>query len=171
MKYPGPNHYEKAFCRWLIDNRVSYIAVDEQKRAIMGKSKIKSFDFLIYPPAQQTIVAEVKGRAFDGKSLAKLTRMQCWVTTDDVEGLSRWQRVFGHSHLAIFVFAYRMKNIDIDLDGRETYDFDGHRYLFFAVKLQDYCRFMKMRSPKWKTVNLSAENFRKCAVQMQNLIL
>jgi len=170
MKNFSPNHYERAFENWLIDNRIQYIAVDDQKRAAFGRSKIKSFDFLLYPRNQQIIIAEVKGRKFKGTSFAKLTGFECWVTTEDIAGLAKWQEVFGTAHLAVFVFTYRIENIDVDFDGRDTYEFDANRYVFFAVKLDDYRRFMKRRSPKWQTVTLPADKFRKCAIQMQSLL-
>ena len=116
------------------------------------------------------VIAEVKGRSFKGTSFEKLTGFECWVTTEDIEGLTGWQDVFGLGHLAVFVFAYKMENIDIDFDGRSVYDFGSNRYVFFAVKLDDYRKFMKRRSPKWQTVTLPAEKFRQHAVQMQNLL-
>jgi len=171
----SPNHYERAFENWLIDNRIQYIAVDDQKRAAFGRSKIKSFDFLLYPRNQQrslqVIIAEVKGRLFKGTSFAKLTGFECWVTVEDIDGLTKWQEVFGQGHTAVFVFAYKIENIDVDFDGREVYNFDANRYVFFAIKLDDYRKFMKRRSPKWQTVTLPADKFRQCAVQMQNLLL
>ncbi len=84
--------------------------------------------------------------------------------------MAKWQEVFGTAHLAVFVFTYRIENIDVDFDGRDTYEFDANRYVFFAVKLDDYRRFMKRRSPKWQTVTLPADKFRKCAIQMQSLL-
>ena len=105
MKNFSLNHYERAFGNWLIDNRVQYIVVDEQKRAALGRSKIKSFDYLLYPANQQIIVAEVKGRKFKGTSFAKLAGFECWVTTDDVVSLTKWQEVFGPSHTTAFIFA------------------------------------------------------------------
>jgi hypothetical protein len=171
MKNFHLNHYEKAFGNWLIDNHIQYIAVDEQKRAALGRSNIKSFDYLIYPPNQQIIVAEVKGRKFSGSSFAKLAGFECWVTADDIEGLLRWQQVFGPSHTTAFIFAYKIEKIDVDFDGRAVYDFNGSAYIFFCIRLDDYISFMKLRSPKWKTVTLPAEKFRSCAVQMQNLLL
>ena len=171
MKNFHLNHYERAFGNWLIDNHVQYIAVDEQKRAAFGRSKIKSFDYLLYPHNQQIIVAEVKGRKFKGTSFAKLAGFECWVTADDIAGLTRWQDVFGPTHTAAFIFAYKIENIDVDFDGRDVYDFDANRYIFFAVKLEDYRKFMKRRSPKWQTVTLPADKFRQCTVQVQNLLV
>jgi hypothetical protein len=165
------NHYEKAFANFLSDNHIRYIAVDEQKRAVLGKSKLKSFDYLLYPPNQPIIIAEIKGRTYSGKSFAKLAGFDCWVTADDVDGLASWQQIFGPTHCAAFIFAYNIKKVDVDFDGRIVYNFKGKSYIFFCVKLSDYIRYMKLRSPKWKTVTLPAENFRSCAVQLQNLLL
>ncbi|MHC4659291.1 MAG: HYExAFE family protein [Planctomycetota bacterium] len=166
----SPNHYERAFENWLVDNHIQYVAVDERKKSAFGRSKIKSFDFLLYPPNQRIIIAEVKGRSFKGTTFARLAGLECWVTADDIDGLTGWQQVFGPGHAAVFVFAYRAENVDVDFNGRGYYDFDNNRYVFFAVGLDDYRRFMKRRSPKWQTVTLPADKFRRCAVQMQKLL-
>ena len=171
MRDFAPNHYERAFENWLRDNHIQYIAVDEQKRATFARSKIKTFDFLLYPPNGQIIITEVKGRLFKGTTLAKLAGLECWVTTEDIDGLTGWQKVFGPGHQVIFVFAYKAENVDVDFDGRDVYDFDRNRYIFFSVELDSYRKFMKRRSPKWQTVTLPADKFRQCAVQMQKLLL
>ena len=171
MKDFSPNHYERAFENWLIDNSLQYIAVDEHKRATFGRSKIKSFDFLLYPRNQQIILTEVKGRKFKGTSFAKLTGFECWVTAEDIDGLVSWQEVFGPGHTAVFVFAYCVENVDVDFDGREVFNFDENKYIFFCVKLDDYRRFMKRRSSKWQTVTLPADKFRQCAAAMQGLLV
>ena len=154
----------------MIDNHIQYIAVDEQKRAAFGHCRIKSFDYLLYPPSRDIIIAEVKGRKFRGTSFAKLSGFECWVTTDDIDGLAGWQKILGSGHTAAFVFAYKIENIDVDFDGREVYDFARNRYVFFAVKLDDYRSFMTVRSPRWRTVTLPADSFRRCAVQIQELL-
>ena len=170
MKDSFPNHYERAFENWLIDNQIQYVAVDEHKRAAFGHSDIKSFDFLLHLPDGH-IIAEVKGRKFRGTNLAKLAGFECWVTTEDVDGLTRWQEVFGAGYQAVFVFAYKAENIDVDFDGRDVFDFDENKYLFFCIKLDDYRKFMKRRSPKWQTVTLPADKFRQCAVQISQFLL
>ena len=48
MKNFHLNHYERAFGNWLIDNKIKYIAVDEEKRTAFGRSKVKSFDYFLY---------------------------------------------------------------------------------------------------------------------------
>jgi len=171
MKDFPRNQYELAFENWLIDNRIQYIAVDEHKRAVFTRCKVKTFDFLLYPRNGQITIAEVKGRKFKGISFVQLAGLECWVTTDDVDGLARWQEVFGTGHQAIFVFAYEVQNIDVDLDGRDVYDFSQNRYIFFCITLDNYRKFMKRRSPKWQTVTLPADKFRQCAVPIGELLL
>jgi hypothetical protein len=168
-----PNHFETAFENWLIENRVQYVQVDQRKRAFFARTKIKSFDFLLYPSRldTDTLIAEVKGRTFEGKSLAKLSGLQCWVTMEDVRGLLSWEEVFGKDHTGVFVFAYELANVDIDNDGRDVFEFDGKRYLFLCVRLSDYQRLMKTRSPRWQTVMLGAADFRRCATNLRTLLL
>jgi hypothetical protein len=165
------NHYERAFEDWLSCNNIQHTVIDERKRSALGRSNLKSFDFLLYPPNGRTIIAEVKGRAFKGTSFAGLAGFECWVTADDIDSLANWQQVFGAGHTAVFVFAYKIENIDVDFDGREVFDYNTDRYIFFAVSLDDYRKFMKRRSPKWKTLTLPARRFRDCAVQIQNFLL
>ena len=119
---------------------------------------------------QNTIIAEVKGRLFKAATFAGLTSLECWVTTDDIEGLVQWQRVFGSNHTIAFVFAYKIENVDVDFDGLNFHHYADARYVFFTIALDDYRKFMKVRSPRWKTVTLPADKFRKHAVQMQNLL-
>jgi hypothetical protein len=170
MKDYSPNHYERAFENWLKDNRIQYVAADEHERATVWRRKVKSPDFLLYPSDGRTIIAEVKGRKFRGKSLEKLTGFECWVTREDVDGLGRWLGVLGAGHEAVFVFAYRIENVDVDF-GRDVFEFDASRYLFFCIRLDDYRLYMKRRSPKWRTVTLPAEKFRRCAADIGRFML
>lgn len=167
----SPNHYERAFENWLLDNRIRYVRADEHRRTPFGRSDIKSFDFLVEAPSGLTTIAEVKGRTFKGASLAKMAGFECWVTLEDVDGLGKWQQILGGGHQAVFVFAYRIENIDVDFDGMGTLDFDNSTYLFFCVRLEDYRKFMKRRSPKWRTVTLPAEKFRESAVHISKFLL
>lgn len=166
------NQYEQAFENWLIDNRAQYVVVDQHKRAVFSRNKIKSFDFLLYPARgdREIIITEVKGRKFKGTSLSRLAGLECWVTMDDVRGLIRWEQVFGKGYAGAFVFAYEFEKIDVELNGRDAYGFDEKRYIFFGVKLDDYRTFMTVRSPKWQTVTLPAEKFRSCVVPMGELL-
>ena len=158
------NHYEQAFASWLGDNKLRFITVDQHKRATFAKAKIKSFDFIISLPKQQsTMLAEVKGRIFKGTSLEKRANLQCWVTMEDIKGLCKWRDVFGEQYSASIIFVYQIEKPDVDTDGNEIYEFAGNRYFFFLVSLEDYTQHMALRSTKWQTVSMPADKFRHCA--------
>ena len=102
-----------------------------------------------------------------------MSGLQCWVTMEDVRGLLRWQEQFDGPHeraKAVFVFAYRFELPWVDTDGREVYDFGDREYMFYAVDVNDYLRNMKVRSPRWQTVMLSAAKFRQLAVPVRSLL-
>lgn len=165
-----PNHYERAFQNWLIDHGIEHVALNNEKAIELGHTGIKSFDFLLQLNNGRKIVAEVKGRRFKGTTLEKLASLECWVTAGDVEGLTSWSKIFGQDHSAVFVFAYKIDNIDVDFDGQEVFEFDSRKYVFFYIRLDDYRRFMVRRSPKWRTVTLPADKFRLCIMPIRNLL-
>ncbi len=174
------NEYERAFEGWLVENGVQYVMIDQARRSLLARNRIKSFDFLLYPAGRgrestgpAVIVAEVKGRKFKGKSVGGLTSLQCWVGMEDIRGLLRWQEQFdepGERAVAVIVFAYRFELPSVETDGREVYDFADHRYMFQAVAVADYSVNMKVRSPRWQTVMLSADDFRRLAVPVRRLL-
>jgi hypothetical protein len=172
------NNYEKAFESWLIENRVQYVSVDQQKRQALARDKVKSFDFLLYRADGPPVITEVKGRKFKGKSLKGLKGLECWVTMEDVRGLIRWQQLFNSTKErtenqsgweTAFIFAYEFENVDVETDGAEVYEFYKNCYAFYAVKLENYQKYMTVRSPKWQTVTLPAAKFRQFAVPVRKL--
>ena len=159
------NGYEDVFEGWLDEKGVKYVPVDQQKRKIFARNKIKSFDFIVYPRGGGQVIAEVKGREFNGTSLAGMKNLECWVTLEDVKSLIQWELVFEKGTRAVFVFVYKITGADVETDGVEVFEFFDERYFFYAVSLDDYREFMKVRSPKWETVTLPASKFREFAVE------
>lgn len=170
MRDSSANHYERAFEGWLIDHQVPYVRADEHRRIGTMRQSVKNFDFLLYAPLGRRIIVEVKGRTFGGTTLAGRKGLECWVTRDDVRGLQAWQKALGSGHEAAFVFAYRMANVDVDFDGHDVLCLDSEWYVFFCIRLEDYRRHMRQRSPRWQTVTLSAEHFRACAIDLTALL-
>jgi hypothetical protein len=170
MKEFPPNHYERAFENWLIDRRVPYVRAEEHKRPGLPPQSVKNFDFLVYPGPDRKLIVEVKGRTFAGTTLAGLKGLECWVTADDIESLQTWRQALGRDHEAILVFAYRVASADVDFDGHGAFRYDRDTYLFFYVPLDDYCRHMTRRSPKWQTMTLPAEKFRQYAADLSSLL-
>ncbi len=168
--FNGKNHYEKAFQCWLGENKARFVVIDQAKRAAFAKVKIKSFDFIVSADDGKLCLTEVKGRKFKGTTLENKSAMQCWVTMDDVNGLSAWQEIFGPDYTAVFVFAYDIETPDIDADDVEIFEFEGRHYCFYLISLADYKKFMVLRSPKWQTVTLLTEDFKSCARQAKYLL-
>lgn len=170
MRDFSPNLYERAFENWLIDRRIAYVRADEHKRLGPAPESVKNFDFLLYPQPDRKVIVEVKGRTFHGATLAGLKGLECWVTLDDIESLRMWRQALGPDHEAVFVFAYRVARADVDFDGRGVFAYGSDRYLFFSIPLDDYCRHMRRRSPRWQTVTLPAEQFRRHATDLSVLL-
>jgi hypothetical protein len=170
MREDSGHRYEQAFESWLIDQRVKFVRAEDHRRPGSLGATVKCFDFLLHARNGKHIIAEVKGRTFEGTSLADLKGLDCWVTLDDVRGLHLWQQALGVDHVAVFIFAYRIAQVDVDCDGREAFAFGPDRYLFFAVRADDYRRCMKRRSLKWRTVTMSAEDFRTHVVNLMDIL-
>src|SRR5947208_550464 len=102
------NHYEAAFEAYLQTHRLCYVAVDETRRAVLGETRVKNLDFIVYGPSGARLLVDVKGRRYPTGSPGKARRVwECWSTRDDIEGLGRWEGLFGPDYLGLLVFTYQ----------------------------------------------------------------
>jgi hypothetical protein len=173
MQKDQTNPYEQAFESFLTENKIPFVWVDQSTRLQFHDAGVKNFDFLLYPDSQYPILVELKGRTFKGDSLAGLKGLDGWVTFEDVQALTQWLARFCWDYpaaQAFFVFAFRFANIDVETDGQPVYDYAGKRFLFLVVPLEKYAAAMKIRSPRWQTVNLPAEDFRQATVPLNKII-
>jgi hypothetical protein len=154
------NHYEAAFEGYIRSLRVPCVAVDEAKRAISGEQGLKNPDFLLYPRWSLNLVVEVKGKR--GKDGRGRRAWENWVTTDDLDGLARWQEMFGPGFRAVLAFAYA-EPLQVFPLPRENgaYEFRGLEYRFWAVGLDDYVAHLRSRGPAWKAVAMARAEFRR----------
>lgn len=144
--------------------------------------KVKSFDAVVYGPgwagasgadddsargmgrrsgaelAGRNLLVEVKGRRVDLRKGGS-GRRESWTTVGDIASLSAWERLFGESFEAVLVFLYWLDGPALNAMEREVFRFEGRAYAHRAVLVRDYARLMRVRSPKWGTVNLSADDF------------
>lgn len=159
------NVYERAFEAYLRQRQMPYRAVDQSRRREFERCRVKSFDFALSTPGG-LLLADVKGRLFRGVSVVGFKGVQSWVTMEDIRGLRLWQKVVAEKEPARagFIFAYRLSAADVETDGAEVYDFEGQRFIFVLVLLDDYQKAMRQRSPRWQTVYLPAAAFRRVAV-------
>ena len=172
MSHNG-THYERAFEAYLHKRRIPFVAVDQSKKALLAGIKIKSFDFIVYPPRKTKILADVKGRKLSLSTFNRGRLGQSWVTADDIEGLKSWQQVFGPDHLAVFVFSYWLcgdadpaqttKPIPPKISKPKVFSHEDRLYSFIVIELNAYRLGMKERSTSWKTVYVPARIFRHLA--------
>ena len=154
------NHYEAAFEAYIRSIRIPCVAVDEAKRALFGDEGVKNPDFLLYPRCGVNLVVEVKGKR--GKNAQGRRPWENWVTTDDLDGLARWQEAFGPGFRAILAFAYAESVPEFGLPvGDGSFAFRGLSYRFWAVGLDDYVAHLRSRGPAWKAVAMARVAFRR----------
>mgnify|MGYP003663034072 CR=1 FL=1 len=169
------HHYEQAFERYLRDGRIPYISVNEAKKSLLppkatlalcdqaGTSeKLKNFDFVIYGQGTNLLI-EIKGRRLPAIRLKDGTpakpRMESWVTMEDIKALSKWRALFGPEFEPVFVFVYWCGDVPPDGLFVETFEHCERWYTLRAITLDDYVGAMKVRSPRWGTMNLSSADF------------
>lgn len=175
-------HYEQAFEHYLRANRVPYVAVDEAKKALMPAVKnssnrdersrsggtaeipgaLKSFDFVVYTSGGRNMLVDVKGRMFGtakSPNPQSNSRYESWVTQDDIDSLTHWQKLFGSDFQAVFVFTYCLRQQPPDALFDEVFAFGERWYALREVRLDDYVHYMVPRSLKWQTVHVPAAAF------------
>ena len=156
------NHYEAALEAYLQWHRLCYVAVDETRRAMLGESRVKSLDFIVYGNRGARLLVDVKGRRFPAGPAERPRRVwECWSTRDDIDGLVRWAQMSGPGYRGVLVFAYHvLPSISLPDDTDDLWTWRGRRYLLRAVDVDDYRRHMRVRSPRWGTVALPTGVFR-----------
>lgn len=154
------NHYEAAFEAFIRSKRIPCVAIDEAKRALFGGRDVKNPDFLLYPRFGPNLVVEVKGKR--GKDSRGRRAWENWVTTDDLDGLARWQELFGPGFRSVLVFAYAESRGAFPLpedDG--AFAFRTLEYRFWGVGLDVYINHLRSRGPAWKAVAMARRAFRR----------
>ena len=156
------NHYEAAFEAYLRDARLAYMPVDESRRTTLDDEPVKSLDFIVHGLGERKLLVDVKGRKFPGGSDEKRTFIwQNWSTREDIDGLERWEKLFGAGSLGLLVFIYHLlPMVDLPPGTVDLWHWRGKRYLLRAVPVLEYKEVMRERSKKWGTVHLPGPVFR-----------
>jgi hypothetical protein len=181
------HHYERAFEELLRRHRVPYVAVDESRRSLLplpairgtddlgagdrgaeslnDAQSLKSFDFVIYAPGGNLLV-DIKGRLLkgaasdgSGKANNRRPRLESWVASEDVSHLQAWSAMFGAEFQAAFVFLYASDQPPTTDLFDEIFEYDGTWYAPRVVGVDQYAAAMRVRSPRWGTVDLEPEIF------------
>jgi hypothetical protein len=171
------HHYERAFEEYLRSRRIPYVAVDEARKALLPVGvmadpfnpeapALKSFDFVVYGENTNLLI-DIKGRRVPrpknaaGRSELRIGRLETWVTEDDIASLTRWQKLFGPGFEAAFVFVYWCDGQPPDALFQEVFEHKAEWYALRSVRLNDYVRAMKPRSPRWRTVHVPSAAFER----------
>ena len=155
-------HYEAAFEDYLRSRGIPYVPVDETRKAIFSGTRIKSFDFLIYPADTKPWIVDVKGRKFPYIADTGSKRYwENWVTQDDLASLTEWASVFSDEFEARFVFAYLLSGPPDRWPNAPPHTYRGESYAFVSVKQSDYAACCRKRSDRWDTVSAPLAEFRR----------
>jgi hypothetical protein len=153
------NHYEAAFEAFLQAHRLPYVAVDETRRAQLGDASMKSLDFIVHAAGGVRLLVDVKGRRFPGKANRRV--WESWSTREDVAGLERWGDLFGPGYRGLLVFAYHLSPaVRLAAATEDVWGWRGGRYLLRAVAVEGYRQAMRVRSPRWDTVDVPRPAFK-----------
>ncbi len=144
---------------------------------------LKSFDFVIYgnPPGSAgtpglahsgpdgaNLLIDIKGRrvgrrkagaAASSDDALRIGRLESWVTMEDVRSLTEWEKLFGEGFQAAFVFVYACDVQPPDALFQEVFEHAGAWYALRVVTVTQYARHMKVRSPRWGTVDIARRAF------------
>lgn len=159
-------HYESAFEDYLHAKGVPCVRVDEAKKAIFGRAKVKSFDFIVYGSAGPNLLVDVKGRKFPDTPPGRSSQSRAWenwVTRDDLEGLLDWQGVFGEGFAGAFVFAYWLQGPPRRSPFEDVHLFRRRHYAFMALGVEEYLSLARPRSRKWQTLSIPSAEFARHA--------
>jgi hypothetical protein len=172
---PGrKQHYEAAFEDYLRAKGWPFVVVDEAKKAVFAETRLKSFDFLVYSESGPNLLVDVKGRKFPdaspGRKRGATRAWENWITRDDVEGLSRWEEVFGSGFTAAFVFAYWLQGPPQRSPFEDVHVFRRNCYAFVAVSLAEYVTAARPRSARWQTLTVPSAEFARRARDLGSLL-
>lgn len=159
-------HYEAAFQNYLRARGWPYIPIDEQKKAELAGARLKSFDFVVYPPGRPAWLCDVKGRKFPYEVKGGRRYWENWVTREDLAGLRRWREVFGDGFEPMIVFAYWLladPGEDLPVAAHVV---NGRCYAFLCLPAASYEASARQRSSAWDTVDVPRRTFRELAIPM-----
>lgn len=150
-------------------------------------STLKSFDCVVYAPGGNLLV-EVKGRKVAGRRSngagraggesseglllrpPARTRLECWVTRDDVDSLGAWERLFGAGFTAVFAFVYWCEQLPPGALFEDFVERDGRWYAIRCIRREDYEGSMRVRSERWRTVHLAPGVFDRLSKPLEAVL-
>jgi hypothetical protein len=157
------NHYEAAFDAFLRERGCAVVPVVESRRSYLDAAAVKSPDFLVLAPGGAKLVIDVKGRKFPGRVNGKPRAVwRNWCERQDADSLAKWTTNLGDGFQGVLAFVYDLAS-DVTLPEctPDLFQFRGRAYLLRGVPVGEYRRHMRTCSPRWGTVDLPADAFRR----------
>jgi hypothetical protein len=167
------NHYEAAFDAFLRKRGAAVVPVVEARRSYLDASGVKSPDFIVVAPNDAKLVVDVKGRKFPGTGKGGKPRnvWHNWCEREDVVSLARWAERLGSGFRGVLAFVYDLAlSVELPADTPDQFVFRGRVYLLRGVAVTDYRGHMRTRSPRWRTVDLTADDFRALVRPMSHFL-
>ena len=164
-----PIHYEAAFEDYVRSRGWPYVPVDEHRKAIFAGARVKSFDFLVYRPQGAAWLVDIKGRKFPYQTNGGKRYWENWVTREDLEGLRRWEEVFGSGYEPVLIFVYWLVGMTGREPTHEPHLFRNEYYAFLWIPASLYAAHARTRSPKWGTVSVPSRAFRELVKPLDDM--
>ena len=174
MKRVGNNsHFEQAVEKFLQEQKVPYIAINEGKKILVSEDKIKNFDLMLL--GKKTILTDIKGRKFGYESAPK-NLWENWISNFDLFSLDKWSTAFspnGEKTSAYLLYAYCLPDIPMTLPDSfigNSFYFGDRVYAFFVINITDYSANCKPRSNKPPAVCVSRKLFKTLLRPLSELL-
>jgi len=159
-------HYEAAFEDFVRSRGWPYIPVNEQRKAIFSGARVKSFDFVVYPPNEKAWLVDIKGRKFPYDGASGKRYWENWVTEDDLQGLSQWYDVLGDEYEPVLMFVYWLLGPADREPQAAIHCFRDEYYAFLPISARKYATVARQRSPSWGTVSVPTKSFRELVMPL-----
>ena len=153
--------YERAVEQFLRSHRLPYLAVNQRRRPLTGQGPVKNFDFLVRARSGQHYLVEVKGRQFPYVLRGKKVYWENWVHEEDLEGLRLWRGYFGFGFTGVVCYAYLITEPEYVDSFPSRSCWQGREFGLVAITLEDFVRWSRQRSSRWKALHIPPARFRQ----------
>ena len=161
------NRYERAFENWLLDHRIPYVRSDEHRRLGSIPQIRQELRFpAVSPAGPQGHRRGQRAGHLPARRWPDWPGLDCWVTSGrHREPAALEARPSGTTTRRSSSSPTAWRRRMWISTGMKRSPCGPDRYVFFCVRLDDYVEHMKRRSPKWRTVTLAADSFRRYAIE------
>lgn len=84
-----------------------------------------------------------------------------WMKEDLLKSSLQWERWPGKKFRSLLVFAYEIVGEKSPIEQKLLFSYQGKSFAFVVIPAQVYRQYCKPLSPRWGTVSMSVNDFRK----------